>query len=256
MRPYESLAFQYSHHVIEEDGSVRHAGQYLLAEPGIFPNFEFVRALKNELHGDGGTIFRWSHHENTVLNHIAQQIAQQNPPLPDAPELLSFIASITKGGQRSMVDLAELAERAYFHPDTKARVSIKKVLPAVLKSSDFLKQKYQQSIYGRTIPSMNYNGFSWWEERSGRLIDPYQRLKELTEQMLGDMGGDAADADALEVDIDIAEGGAAAMAFARLQFEDLNPATRDAIKSALLRYCELDTLAMVMIVEAWREWTR
>ena len=256
MRPYESLAFQYSHHVIEEDGSVRHAGQYLLAEPGTFPNFEFVRALKNELHGDGGTIFRWSHHENTVLSHIAQQIAQQNPPLPDAPELLAFIASITKGGQRSMVDLAELAERAYFHPDTKARVSIKKVLPAVLKSSDFLKQKYQQPIYGRTIPSMNYNGFSWWEERSGRLIDPYQRLKELTEQMLGDMGGDAADADALEVDIDIAEGGAAAMAFARLQFEDLNPTTRDAIKSALLRYCELDTLAMVMIVEAWREWSR
>ena len=45
------------------------------------------------------------------------------------------------------------------------------------------------------------------------------------------------------------------LAFARLQFEDLSAETREAIKAALLRYCELDTLAMVMIVEAWREWS-
>jgi hypothetical protein len=51
----------------------------------------------------------------------------------------------------------------------------------------------------------------------------------------------------------IAEGGAAAAAYARLQFEDLNPLTCQKIKDALLRYCELDTLAMVMIVEAWRD---
>lgn len=72
--------------------------------------------------------------------------------------------------------------------------------------------------------------------------------------MLGDLGEDQAELEALDVDIEIAEGGAAAMAFARLQFEDLTPQTRAAIKAALLRYCELDTLAMVMIVEAWREW--
>ncbi len=88
------------------------------------------------------------------------------------------------------------------------------------------------------------------------LIDPYQRLRELTDEMLGEMGADAADAEALEIDIDISEGGAAAMAFARLQFEDLDHDVRAAIKAALLRYCELDTLAMVMIVEAWREWSR
>jgi hypothetical protein len=51
----------------------------------------------------------------------------------------------------------------------------------------------------------------------------------------------------------IAEGGAAATAYARLQFEDLNPESRQKIREALLRYCELDTLAMVMIVEAWKE---
>jgi len=32
-----------------------------------------------------------------------------------------------------------------------------------------------------------------------------------------------------------------------------NPDTRAKINEALLRYCELDTLAMVMIVQAWRD---
>ena len=53
-------------------------------------------------------------------------------------------------------------------------------------------------------------------------------------------------------DLVIAEGGAATTAYARLQFETLNPDTRSKINEALLRYCELDTLAMVMIVQGWR----
>jgi hypothetical protein len=46
------------------------------------------------------------------------------------------------------------------------------------------------------------------------------------------------------------------MAYARLQFEDLSAAQRTQIEQALLRYCELDTFAMVMILEAWLEWGR
>jgi hypothetical protein len=34
-------------------------------------------------------------------------------------------------------------------------------------------------------------------------------------------------------------------AFARLQFEDLTESNREAIRAALLKYCELDTLALV-----------
>jgi len=43
----------------------------------------------------------------------------------------------------------------------------------------------------------------------------------------------------------------AATTFAKLQFEDLAEDEREALKIALLRYCELDTLAMVMIAESW-----
>ena len=57
-------------------------------------------------------------------------------------------------------------------------------------------------------------------------------------------------------DLVIAEGGAAATAYARLQFEDMKPETRDKINAALLRYCELDTLAMVMIVQGWKDLAR
>lgn len=38
-------------------------------------------------------------------------------------------------------------------------------------------------------------------------------------------------------------------AYARMQFEDMAEPERQAIRAALLRYCELDTLAMVMVFE-------
>jgi hypothetical protein len=45
-RPYEQIAFQFSHHIIREDGTIEHAGEYISFEPGAFPNYDFVRALK------------------------------------------------------------------------------------------------------------------------------------------------------------------------------------------------------------------
>jgi len=36
-----------------------------------------------------------------------------------------------------------------------------------------------------------------------------------------------------------------------LQFEDLQPEERQSLRDGLLRYCELDTLAMVFILQAW-----
>ena len=62
--------------------------------------------------------------------------------------------------------------------------------------------------------------------------------------MLGEEGIDALGLEEKE----IAEGDAAAMAYGRLQFEDLSEQNRKKIESALLRYCELYTLAMVIVV--------
>ena len=74
-------------------------------------------------------------------------------------------------------------------------------------------------------------------------------MKSYGEVLLGETIRPDEDPDDLVVN----EGGAATTAYARLQFEMLNPDTRTKINEALLRYCELDTLAMVMIVQGWRD---
>jgi hypothetical protein len=51
---------------------------------------------------------------------------------------------------------------------------------------------------------------------------------------------------------ELQQGGAAMAAYSRLQASDLDEAVRRRIEAALLRYCELDTLAMVMAVQAWQ----
>ena len=73
-RPYEQIAFQFSHHIVQKDGAVQHKGEWISKEPGQFPNFDFIRNLKNELDKDNGTIFRYAAHENSVLNAIYTQL--------------------------------------------------------------------------------------------------------------------------------------------------------------------------------------
>lgn len=245
MRPYEPVAFQFSHHIMEADGSVRHAGEFLNTNPGQFPNFEFARALKAELDQDDGSIFMWSHHENTILSKIIEQLQSLPNPPDDKDELIGFLQSVVKRGDRAMIDLCVLAEKAFFYPDTKGSNSIKRVLPAVLEISDKLRQIYSEPVYGAPngIPSINYasdEGFTWLDGFSN---NPYAKLKQLAKDLLPE---------GVDDDSVIADGGAATTAYARLQFEDIDDATRARIDSAVLRYCELDTLAMVMVLQAWR----
>jgi len=50
-------------------------------------------------------------------------------------------------------------------------------------------------------------------------------------------------------DPDLKEGGAAMMAYARMQFSEMPETKRKNVIKGLLRYCELDTFAMVLIWE-------
>jgi len=65
------------------------------------------------------------------------------------------------------------------------------------------------------------------------------------------------DIDAIESQLSqadrIADGGAAMVAYGTLQFLNMSDIERTAVNKALLQYCELDTLAMVMVIEAWRD---
>jgi Domain of unknown function(DUF2779) len=239
--PYEQVAFQFSHHILQADGRLLHATQFLCDAPGEFPNYQFVRALREALRHDQGTIMRWSHHENSILNAIKDQLNSEVSLPNDKDELITFIECITNNGERSMVDLADVARKHYFHPGTKGSCSIKKVLPAVMQSSPYLKRIYAQPVYGAAngLVSLNFKDMTWWQlDRNGEVLDPYKLLMDKHE----------GDEDMYEA---VNQGGAASNAYLRLQFEDLNPRERSSLRAALLRYCELDTLAMALILESW-----
>lgn len=252
-RPYEGIAFQFSHHAVHRDGTVVHCGEYLNTERGIFPNYAFLRRLREELDRDSGTIFRYSNHENTFLNLIHNQLLA-DASIPDREELCAFIRSITHSvknavkpweGERDMVDLWELVKRYYYDPATGGSNSIKQVLPAILNRSRFLQEKYSRPIYGAAggIRSLNFKDWCWVEMENGIVLDPYRRLPR--------MFRDASDKDLrlLSDDDELRDGGAALTAYARMQFEEMGDYERGEIRSALLKYCELDTLAMVMLYE-------
>jgi len=54
------------------------------------------------------------------------------------------------------------------------------------------------------------------------------------------------------MDGSIADGGAAMTAYSRMQFTEMTSAECERVTNALLKYCELDTFAMVMIWEYWK----
>ena len=257
MRPYEQIAFQFSHHRVDlnEDGTykVTHAGQFINTAQGHFPNFDFIRALKAELDKDKGTIVRYSNHENTILREIHRQLDARNEP--DKKELQDFIDSITHYeedkekyvGDRDMVDLADVVLKYYFHPIMGGSYSIKVVLPSVLNSSGFIQSKYSQPIYGTSeMPSQNLSDPKVWIEygEDGMVKNPYKLLPPIASYL-------GIDADLNELELketeSVANGGAALAAYAKMQFSD--ETMSEALVKALLTYCELDTLAMVFIWE-------
>jgi hypothetical protein len=258
-RPYEQVAFQFSHHVLREDGRVCHQTEYLSSQPGQFPNFEFARTLKSALGGDLGTIFKFASHENTIVNAIIEQLMDSKEA--DKEELIVFLKDISTSnndsvaqweGSRDMVDLRKVVLNYYYNPLTKGSNSIKAILPAVLQSCPYLKDKYSKPLSENGVSSLNFPGtHRWLKGGTQAIVSPYKVLSPLfegwaeeeKEELLSEMDG-------------IADGGMALTAYAKLQYVDMTEKERQELSSGLKKYCELDTLAMVMIYEHFREITR
>ena len=259
-KPYEQIAFQFSHHIYYEDGRIEHANQYINSTAGEFPNFEFVEYLQQALSEDEGTIFKFATHENTILNAIRTQLKASDAPNKES--LISFIESIShptkdnpdpwivptrklNQGTRDMVDLCKVVVNYYYNPHTFGSNSIKKVLPAVLKSSQFVQEKYSKPIENIPVSSRNLpDDHIWLTKQENEIISPYKTLppvydnisQDEIETRLSDMEN-------------IDDGGAALTAYGKIQYTDITEKERKDISDALKRYCELDTLAMVMIYE-------
>ena len=255
LHPYEQVAFQFSHHIIEKNGTIRHIGQYLNTKKGFFPNFEFIRELKRQLENDNGSVFRYSNHENTILRCIYEQLDKSEEC--DKKALMDFIDTITHKdehvGERDMIDLWDVVKKYYYHPSMKGSNSIKVVLPVVLNSSSLLKEKYSRPVYGTEIISQNYDSANpkiWISyDEDGNVENPYKHLEKISEFL--DVDEDEIKRYESTLDESVCNGGAALAAYSKLQFSD-DVATK-ALEEALLRYCELDTLAMVFIWEYFNE---
>jgi len=246
-KPYEQIAFQFSAHTFHKDGRMEHH-EWIDEKQGVFPNFEFVSQLKSVLENDEGTIFRYAAHENTVLNQIKAQMIDTDESMYG--NLIEWIETITEWkdggikseGYRNMVDMLQLVRKYYYHPDMGGSNSIKKVLPAVM-NGEGIQKKYSRPLSFGT----NLKGSVLYEldGDTGKPKNPYSLLPS----QYGDL--DLSQDELIFEDAEIQEGGSALIAYAKMQFTDMSDDEREALLKALLQYCELDTLAMVMIYEHW-----
>ena len=258
--PYHNIAFQFSHHRMDSDGAITHAHQFLLANPKINPNSEFVRALRDAIGADDGTVFMYSNHEKTTLNAIHEELEAETSH--DARELQAFIESIAAPKKdaavkwvpsRPLVDLLKVVKEYVYFPSTLGSNSLKAVLPAILNASTLLKKTYSQPIYGRgcEVTSLNIDARAWVKkDGQGLVINPYRQLPDLASDLSLEEREELAGIG------QIRDGGAALTAYARLMFEDLSPASRERIEKSLLAYCELDTLAMVFLYQGLQDLLR
>eukprot|EP00957_Ditylum_brightwellii_P201262 15324837-Ditylum_brightwellii.AAC.1 len=105
--------------------------------------------------------------------------------------------------------------------------------------------------------SSNFTNVKWWqseEQDNGKMNenehdgnpsgvkDPYCLLESFQKEGAGKRNTDLA----------VLNGGSAISAYHTLQCKTITTDARVAIENSLLQYCELDTLAMVMIVQAWQ----
>ena len=227
MAPYDTLAFQYSHHILYQDGTLQHATEFLNVEPGVNPNTEFLRALAQSVGNCDGSVFRWGIHENTVLKSLLQGFGE------DDDEVKAVIHPLLVGNERAMVDLQKIATSGYYVVGSGASSSIKNLLLPTMAASASLEQKYGSPTYS----SGNFTDMQWFQrDNEGNVRDPYAILKEYED------GTDV-----------IADGGGALAAYHTLQSSEMDAQEQSRMHSSLRRYCEVDTLAMVMICQAWQE---
>ena len=229
MRPYETIAFQWSCHTINKLGEAPVHSEWINEEPS-FPNFRFAASLM-KLIGNGGTPLMWATHENTTLRTILRQMEEYNY---QDDLLKDWLINITKDGGREgrFIDMNAITLQHYFHPYMKGRTSIKKTLPAIWN--------HHSELYNIPWFKQYYKA-----DENGNTLNPYQTLKYI-------FAANSYESEIAEKEIEevVKEGGAAMQAYNDMMYGSVE--NRQNLKQQLLEYCKLDTMAMVIIWEYWR----
>ncbi len=214
MKPYQKILFQWSCHRMDSPNS-EPVHFHWLHDTKEKPNPIFLAELIKIL-GNKGTIMTWSAYEQGVLNALkmeAETTAIQRDWIQKAVHRIS--------------DMNQLAMKYYFHPQTGGRTSIKVTLPAIL----------QHPNSDRTFKWLKDLGVFELDEQ-GTIINPYKLLPTIN---LPGIEGSVNDGSAAMI----------AYHYLQLSLNDSHQKEFQAYRSSLLQYCELDTLAMLIIFEEW-----
>jgi hypothetical protein len=234
-RPYVQVAFQWSCHVIDNPGASPRHVEWLDTE-NENPNTGFLESLRKLL-GEQGTIYHWADYEITVTRELADEIRGDE----SMADLVSWIDRNWGRGRgknetksERCLDLLEISRGHFYDPAMMGSHSLKKVLPVVWKNPAIQKlfPKYAVDQHGQPVKN------------------PYDALPALT---LQDSKDHALDHSKLG-DLDVVKNGPGAMlAYEHVRYglAASDQAARKSIRRQLMRYCELDTAAMVMV---WKYW--
>ncbi len=92
-----------------------------------------------------------------------------------------------------------------------------------------------KEIYSTPYSSSNFDDIIWWQsDGQGGARNPYTILSETG-------------------DLPVRRGTEAMVVYGKMIAQELDHEKRKAYQNALLKYCELDTLAMMMIYQHWQK---
>ncbi len=171
-RPSQQIVFQYSLHVLHEDGKLEHF-EYL-AEDLENATKNLLNSLKANI-GPTGNVVVWYESFEKGRNVELMELH---------PEFRDFLEDLNS----RVFDLMKVFKKDYLHPEFKGSASIKKVLPVL-------------------VPELSYN------------------------------------------DLDVQNGTMAIEAWGKTIFDNVSEDEKKETRMNLLKYCELDTLAMVEILD-------
>jgi predicted RecB family nuclease len=114
-RPYRPIPVQWSNHIEEKDGQIRH--ETYLCMDSKDPRSEIAQKVVATL-GEGGTICVYSEYERHLLLSLGELF-------PDLKVQLSRIVD-------RLWDLLTIIQKHYYHPSFEGSFSIKSVLPALV----------------------------------------------------------------------------------------------------------------------------
>ena len=231
LRTYETVAFQWSCHIVDSPNSEPRHEEWINTEP-VFPNFKFAKALMEMVKkNEEGTLLMWSKYENSTLRTIYNQIIERKHKDPELKEWLEKVVKLDKSDIGLFIDMNDITLEHYFHPDMKGKTSIKKTLPAVWNNNSYL----------HNIPWLK----KYLLIKDAQVQSPYETLSAdgISEAEKNDV---------------VKEGTAAMRAYSEMIYGRGKDSTADKekIKNTLLRYCELDTMAMYIILRHWIELTK